>query len=129
MTRTFQLREIPEVFAVCKLSPGDPVPHWAISGNTWSVTQTGSELSIVCPQKDLPEGIDAVRSWRALQVVGPLSFEMVGVLSTLTVCLADAGISIFAISTYETDLILIREESFHAACQALVRAGNTIESR
>ncbi len=129
MTRTFRLREIPESFAVCKLSPGDPIPHWAISGKTWSVSQTPTELSIVCPQKDLPEGILAVRPWRALQVVGPLSFEMVGVLSALTLTLADAGVSIFAISTYDTDLILVREESFHVACQALIAAGNTIETR
>jgi hypothetical protein len=68
----------------------------------------------------------AERDWRGLQVVGPLPFEMVGVLSSLAEPLADAGVGILAVSTFETDLILVREESFQAACRALVGAGHTL---
>jgi hypothetical protein len=126
MAHRLKLRRIPEKFAICKLLPGDPIPPWAISGQIWSVTRTPTELSMVCSQSDLPPGFVAERDWRALQVVGPLPFETVGVLSSLAMPLADAGLSIFAISTFETDLILVREQSFEAACQVLVIAGHGV---
>jgi uncharacterized protein len=129
MTRTFHLRKIDETFAICKLTPGDPLPPWATSGKIWSITHTPSELSIVCPQGNLPQDIEAELNWRALQVVGQLSFEMVGVLSSLTASLAEAAISVFAISTFDVDFILVRGESFEAACQALIKAGNTVDSQ
>jgi hypothetical protein len=126
MTHKLRLHKIQEKFAICKLPPGDSIPPWAISGQIWSVTRTPSELSMVCVQSNLPPGFEAERDWRALQVIGPLPFEMVGVLSSLAVPLADAGLSIFAISTFETDLILVREQSFEAACHILVKEGHTI---
>jgi hypothetical protein len=126
MAHKLRLRRIPEKFAICKLLPGDSIPPWAISGQIWSVTRTPTELSVVCRQSDLPQGFEAERDWRALQVIGPLPFEMVGVLSSLAVPLADAGVSIFTITTFETDLILVRERSFEAACQTLVKAGHIV---
>ncbi len=126
MAHKLRLRRIPEKFAICKLLPGDSIPPWAISGQIWSVTRTPTELSLVCGQSKLPTGFVAERDWRALQVVGPLPFEMVGVLSSLAIPLADAGVSIFAVSTFETDLILVREQSFEAACQILVKAGHIV---
>jgi hypothetical protein len=126
MAHKLTLRRIPEKFAICKLMPGDSIPRWAISGQIWSLTRTPTELSLVCGQSNLPPGFVAERDWRALRVIGPLPFEMVGVLSSLAVPLADAGLSIFAISTFETDLILVREQSFEAACQILVKAGHIV---
>jgi hypothetical protein len=126
MDHRLRLRRIPEKFAICKLLPGDPIPPWAVSGRIWSVTRTPAELSLVCSQSDLPPGFAAERDWKALQIVGPLPFEMVGVLSSLAMPLADAGLSIFAISTFETDFILVREQSFEAACRVLVNAGHVV---
>jgi uncharacterized protein len=127
-SHTFHLRKIPDTFAICKLQHGDSIPPWAIDGNIWSVTKTPSELSIVCPQVNLPHGLRAERNWRALQVVGPLPFEMVGILASLVGTLADAQISVFALSTFETDFILVRAESLEAACKALLQAGHTIDA-
>jgi hypothetical protein len=121
-----RLRRVQEKFAICKLPPGDPIPPWAISGQIWSVTRTPTELSLVCGQSNLPPGFVAERDWGALQVVGPLPLEMVGVLSSLAAPLADAGVSVFAVSTFETDLIFVREQSFEAACQILVKAGHVV---
>jgi hypothetical protein len=126
MAHKLTLRRIPEKFAICKLPPENSIPPWAISGKFWSVARTPTELSVVCGQSNLPPGFEAERDWRALQVVGPLPFEELGVLSSLAVPLADAGLSIFAISTFETDLILVREQSFEAACQILVKEGHII---
>ena len=122
------LQTPPELLAICRLGPNEPVPHWAMSGEFWSVTRTYSELSIVCPQKNLPQEIAAERNWRVLKVIGPLPFDMVGVLSSLTAPLAEAGISVFALATYDTDYLLIRTDGFEAACQALVKAGHIIDT-
>ena len=128
MAQIFQLRKLPGEFAICKLNSGDSIPPWAISGQLWSVTHYGSELSIVCPQVNLPHDVAAERNWRVLQVVGPLPFEMVGVLRSLVTPLANAGVSIFALSTFDTDNILVRDEVFETACQALTKAGHMIIS-
>jgi hypothetical protein len=126
MAHKLRLRRIQERFAICKLPPDDSFPPWAVSGVIWSVTRTPTELSLVCVQANLPAGFAAERDWRALQVVGPLPFEMVGVLASVAAPLADAGVSIFAISTVETDFILVREQSFEKACQILVQGGHLV---
>lgn len=75
----------------------------------------------------MPGDIVAERGWKALQVEGPLPFDMVGVLSSLTVPLGECGISVFVLSTFDTDLILVRADSFESACQSLIKAGHTID--
>lgn len=126
MKNTFHLHALSGEFAVCKLSAESSIPAWATLGTTWSVTRTSTELSVVCPQSNLPQEVEAGRDWRALQVDGPLPFTMVGVLSTLIGSLADAGISVFVLSTYDTDLILVQKDSFDDACARLIEAGHTI---
>jgi hypothetical protein len=126
MAHALKLRMISGQFAICKLQPGESIPSWAISGKIWSVTQTVTELSIVCRQENIPQDVKAEGNWRILEVVGPLPFEMVGVLSALANPLAEKGVSIFTLSTFETDLILVQERSFEIACQTLIKAGHII---
>jgi hypothetical protein len=126
MAHILKLRTIPGQFAICKLQPGESIPFWAISGKIWSVTQTETELSIICLQENLPRDVKAEENWRILEVIGPFPFEMVGVLSSLATPLAEKGVSILTLSTFETDLILVKEESFEIACQTLTKAGHII---
>jgi hypothetical protein len=129
MAYKLRLRKISQKFAVCRLAPDAPLPSWAISGDIWSVTRTPIELSVVCSQNSLPQNLAAERNWVALQVVDPISFGMVGVLSSLTVPLADAGVSIFVLSTYETDFVFVRDESLEKACRVLTQVGHEIVSQ
>jgi hypothetical protein len=85
--------------------------------------RTRDELTVVCVERLVPPEVIAERGWRALQVQGPLDFALVGVLAAITVPLAEAGVSIFAISTYDTDYILVKEEALERAIQALGQAG------
>ncbi|MFZ1976531.1 MAG: ACT domain-containing protein [Bacteroidota bacterium] len=126
MTHILELRTIPGQFGICKLQPGESIPLWAMSGNFWSVTRTENEVSVVCPQEQIPRDVEVERNWRVLQVVGPLTFEMTGVLLSLAAPLADAGVSIYSVSTFETDFILIQEKSFEIACRTLTKAGHNI---
>ena len=84
------------------------------------------ELTLVAPEASVPDGVGAERGWRALEVDGPLDFSMTGVLAALSGALAQAGVSIFAVSTYDTDVLLVRAGQLRAAVDALRDAGHVV---
>jgi len=92
-----------------------------------SITRRTGELSVVCREARVPADVRAERGWRALEVEGPLAFEEVGVLHALTGPLARAAVSLFAMSTFDTDLLLVREETLERAVEALRAAGHQVE--
>lgn len=113
------------IWAVALLSPTEPVPGWAASAAAFSaVVRTRDELSIVCPESDVPPEVRAERGWAVLQLVGPFAFSDVGVLAAVARPLASAGISIFAVSTFDTDYVMVKREDLSAACDALAKAGH-----
>jgi len=112
-----------ETFAVCRLNPEDEIPGWATVAGFCSVTRTRDELSVVCPVEYVPEGVKFEAEWRAFELEGPLEFSLVGVLAGISTSLAEAGVSIFAISTYDTDYVLVKEEKLVPAIAALRRRG------
>jgi uncharacterized protein len=115
--------------AVCRLPADAPLPAWVFhAGATlFSVTRTPDELSIVCDQDDVPPSVELVeRGWRAFQLRGPIPFDVVGVIARLSGALADAGVPVFVVSTYDTDLVLVRERDEDRAAGALSRVA-TIE--
>ncbi|WP_390888649.1 ACT domain-containing protein [Frigoriglobus tundricola] len=114
-------------FAVCKLPPGSAVPAWVTAGDVFSVTRTGEELSVVCRQGMVPPGTQAEGGWRGLRVAGAMPFTLVGVLAALTAPVAAAGVSIFAVSTYDTDYLFVKGSEFRAAVAALRGAGHSVE--
>jgi hypothetical protein len=127
---TFQqltLIVVDSVFAVCRLEPGAPIPVWSTADDFFSITRTADELSVVCRQDAVPEGINCERGWRCLRVAGTIPFSVVGVLASLTAPLAEAGISVFAISTFDTDYLLVKAEDLERAVDALRRRGHTIQ--
>lgn len=109
-----------------RLSKDEAIPQWAAKGEFFSITKTAEELSIVCPQELIPEGIKCERDWKALKVEGPLDFSLIGILSKISSALAVAGISIFAVSTYDTDYILVKEEKIESAIETLIKEGYII---
>jgi len=117
------LRWRPEDLVVARFSPDAPLPEIP-AGAFFSLTRTGAELSLVIAAEHLPDGATAVEvGWSAVAVVGPLDFSLVGILSRLSGALAAAGVSIFALSTYDTDLILVRTVDQGRAVAALREAG------
>jgi hypothetical protein len=118
---------LPDVYAVCKLEPEHDVPEWATRNAFWSVTKTKHELSIVCSEGHVPVDIEAERGWRILQVEGPLNFSMTGVLNGLTKPLAESKISVFVLSTYLTDYLLIRNKDLESAIKILRAQGHKID--
>jgi len=115
-----KMRLLEETYGVCRLDKSEPVPAWAGSGGGFlSVTRTEDELSVVCVQGSIPGDVKCERGWRIIKVLGPLDFSMVGILASISAALAGKGISIFAVSTYDTDYILVKEGDVCGAVEAL----------
>jgi hypothetical protein len=121
-----QLR--PETFAICRMAPSTPLPEWAQdSTGLLSLTRTDEELSIICVDTDAPADVQCKRGYRVLKVEGPLPFEAIGVLADLTRPLAEADISIFAVSTYDTDYLFVHASDLARAMLVLRAVGYDID--
>jgi hypothetical protein len=117
---------IPERLAVCRLGPEEQIPDWVFSAPFWSVTRTDDELSLILPEHSIPSSWKAEKGWRCLKVLGPLDFSLTGVLASLSTPLADAGVSILTISTYDTDYLLVRSDDLERAKDVLTEHGHRI---
>ena len=129
-TFPLHLSLFPERFAVARLSPDDPPPAWAFAAQAslWSLTRTWHELSVVVEEAGVPPSVETVeRGWRALTLAGPVPFETIGVLAALTGALAAARVPVFVLSTYDTDLLLVKQERLERAVEALRGAGVTVD--
>ena len=126
-SRSLPLTVLPSLFALCRLQPGDAIPEWAWSSREFlTISRTRSELSIVADEDVVPPIVDAARGFRALRVEGPLPLEMVGVAASIASPLADEGISIIPIGTYDTDYILVRDIDLAHAVATLETAGHSV---
>ncbi len=121
-----QLTLLPATYAISRLAPDAPIPAWVTTAPVFSITRTADELSIVAPESVTPGDIRSERGWRALKLEGPFDFALTGVLASVLQPLADARISIFAISTFDTDYVLVRAGALDAARSALRAAGHRI---
>ena len=124
------LRVLSERLSVCRLPVDSPWPTPSHGTSFFSVTRTEAEVSVVCAEDEAPVG-DHVRvepDWRALEVAGPLDFSMVGVMAELTAPLADVDVSVFVVSTYDTDYVLVHAAALEKAVEALRGAGHTVHA-
>jgi len=113
-------------FSVCRLSADARIPDWVPVQGLTSVTRTADELSIVCRGDASPDSAQAERDFRVLKIEGPLDFSLTGILQAVAGPLADADISIFALSTYDTDYVLIKQNDLEKAVSTLELAGHSI---
>ena len=116
----------PGLFAICRLDAGQGVPSWASSQPFSAQVLAGGSLSIVTPEEVVPETVEVERGWRLLVLQGPFPFSAVGVLSSVLVSLAEAGVSILAFSGFDTDYVLVKDNRLPRAVVALERAGHKV---
>ena len=114
-----ELTLLPDSLAICRLPRDAPIPQWALAGEFYAVCRSDEELSIVCPDGHPPGGTEADMGWRALRVQGPLPLTEIGVIASLTAPLAEAKISVFVVSTFATDYLLIKEAELSKAVRVL----------
>ena len=117
---------LPNRYAICRLSSEAPIPDWAGPDDFLSITRTADELSIVCAEAGIPDGVKCDRGWRCLKVAGPLDLSLTGVLASLANPLAEARINIFAISTFDTDYLLVKAENLALAAEVLIQSGHRV---
>jgi hypothetical protein len=120
------LNVLPFRLAVCQIDVNDPIPEELFHLSFWSVTHTLEELSIILPEEAVQPGWKSEPGWRALQIPGPLEFSLFGVLAGISAPLAEARISIFALSTYNTDYILLKEVDLERAKTVLRQSGYVV---
>jgi uncharacterized protein len=122
-----KFRQLPGPYSVVRLAPSTPIPDWATRGEFTSITRTEDEVSIVCPTENLPHDVAPAPRWICLKLEGPFPFSQTGVLLSLIAPLSNNGIPIFAISTYDTDYVLVQEKFRDATLTALQSAGHELQ--
>jgi hypothetical protein len=123
---SYQLQQFPEKLAVVKLPPGAEVPSWAESSSLFSITATATETSVVCAGRSVPTKVVGWKGLTAFALTGELDNRVAGVLSELLAPLAEAEISVFTISTHETNWILVPVADAETAAEAWRRRGHTV---
>ena len=122
---TFTL--LPGTLAVCRLDPAAAIPAWAAAAGPFaSITRTADELSIVCPDSSVPPGTVSASGWRALKLEGPFDFSVTGLVASFSGALAEAGISLMVVCTYDTDYLLVRGLDLDRTIAALEAGGYRI---
>jgi uncharacterized protein len=125
-SRALELLVLPDEFIVARFAADAPVPAWATPSRFCYVARTPDELSIVCSREHVPENLRTGARWRAFKVRGPLALGEVGVLAAIATPLAGARISIFVVSTFDTDYVLVNSDKVRGAINALEEAGHKV---
>ncbi len=123
-----KFRRLPATFAICRLAPNAPVPAGMVDTPLVCVTRTSEELSIVCPVNQAPQNAKCELPWICFKLEGPFPFSLTGILASVIDPLAQSGIPIFAISTFDTDYVLVKEEFAESALKTLQSAGHELIS-
>ena len=128
MPQNLKFRQLRGLYAILRLARDAPIPAWATTGEFTSITRTADELSIVCPAGNVPEEISPGPCWTCLKLEGPFLFSQTGILLSFIQPLSGNGVPIFAVSTYNTDYILIQQEHMGGVVELLRQAGHELVS-
>jgi len=124
--RKISLKILPERMAVCRFEPAAPLPDWIGEVGFYSLTRTEAELTLVCPEARLAPGTTSETGWRCFKVQGLLDFSEIGIIFSLTQPLAKTGVSVFVISTFDTDYFMVKEKDLTKAIDALTAEGHQV---
>jgi len=124
--RQLQLSLLKDKYGICTLPNTAPIPDWALTQSLASITRTEKELTIVCRLEILPSQYQSDLNWRCFKIDGSFDLNQIGVISSISSPLADSGISIYVISTYDTDYFLIKEQNLEKTISVLSNSGHAI---
>lgn len=123
MQTQLKLKKLVERFAICKLAADSPFPDWLRTDGLMFLARTPDELSIICPQKDIPTEQPADQDWCCLRIDGDLAFDEIGVVARVSTPPANVGLSVFVISTHDRDYVLVAEQDLEALLRAYRESG------
>ena len=112
--------------AVCRFEPSAPLPGWVDQPGFYSITRTAEELSVVCSEERVSPEAECETGWRCFKVEGPFDFSEVGIISSLTRPLSESNVSVFVLSTFDTDYLMIKEKDLTKAIDVLTAQGHQV---
>ena len=124
--RSLDVQVAPEEYAIYRFAPHAPIPPWAQTGRFWAVVSTPTEVSIICAAVAHRYAERVERGWRLIALLGSFAFTATGVLAFVLGPLAEASVSILALSTFDTDYVLVKEESLSHAVEVLRAYGHWV---
>ncbi|MCK5487868.1 MAG: ACT domain-containing protein [Desulfobacterales bacterium] len=127
-SKNLSLKILPDRMAVCRFEPTTPVPDWIDQSGFYSITRTEEELTIVCAETLVARGTTSEIGWRCFKVEGPLDFSEIGIIFSLTQPLARSGVSVFVLSTFDTDYLMVKEKDLSEAIDALRAEGHQVKA-
>jgi hypothetical protein len=127
-SRKLSLKILPDRMAICRFEPWAPLPDWIEKPGFYSITRTAEELSVVCSQERVPLEAESETGWRCFQLSGSFDFSEIGIIFSLTQPLAENDISVFVISTFDTDYLMVKAESFTKAIDVLTAQGHQVKA-
>jgi uncharacterized protein len=116
-----------QTVAICQLSPDEDIPAWLRNDVITAIVRTPEELSVVCDEKSVPDYIKAEKGWRILKIEGKFNFTEVGILAAIVAPLAEAGVSVLTLATFDTDYIMVKNKALSVAVEALRNADHNVE--
>jgi uncharacterized protein len=119
---------LPGEYAICRLFATDEIPAWALQSSFYTVSKTPDELSVICEASMVPGSTKAEKGWCLLKIAAVLDLSLTGITAKFSSALAEAGINLCVVATYDTDYILIKEEKQTTAIQCLQNAGFTVQT-
>lgn len=122
----YKFRILEGIYTICSLEKESDVPLWVNKSRFYSITKTNDELSIFCIQENIPSGVKCENNWKILQIDSVLDLSMVGVTAEISTLLAKNNINLFAVSTFNTDYICVKEHNLEKTIEVFKKAGNTI---
>lgn len=123
---TISLKRLEGSWAISRLAPTDPVPAWADGPGFASVSRDDEELSVVCREERVPADVRSDRGWACFKFLGPFAFDQTGILLSVIAPLSSAGIGIFAVSSFDTDHLLVKREHLERTLELLRAAGHRL---
>jgi hypothetical protein len=128
MTHKLLIRLVDAEYAITRLNIGTPLPEWLMGPGFWTVSSSREEMTLVCRAARIPPGVQSSGGWRCLRIEQHFSFEVPGVLASVLNPLSEAGVGIFANSTFSTDYVFIMGSDLDKAVAALKAHGHDITS-
>lgn len=126
MTSHVRMRVLDGDYGVARLEPSEPIPAWAEGPGFVSISRSDDELSVVCLESRIPEGVRDDRGWACLKLLGPFAFDETGIVLSVIAPLSDNGVGIFVVSTYDGDHVMVKREDLDVARELLTKAGHTL---
>lgn len=126
MTSHVRMRVLDGDYGVARLEPSEPIPAWAEGPGFVSISRSDDELSVVCLESRIPEGVRDDRGWACLKLLGPFAFDETGIVLSVIAPLSSNGVGIFVVSTFDGDHVMVKREDLDVARQLLTDAGHTL---